>query len=141
MGLMKNRNTTRELGLAIGALVGSYMDGLRDAAQRAVKNALGRSEKGGRRTDGRRRVEASSTMRASRRTAAQLAETCDTISDAIRAQPGIARVGLAERMGVDATTLSRPIALLKSTGRVRSVGQRRLARYYPAVMRASAGKE
>ena len=50
-------------------------------------------------------------------------------------------VALAEKLDVDARTLQRPMARLKSVGRVRSVGQRHLTRYYPAVVRSGAGKD
>lgn len=50
-------------------------------------------------------------------------------------------VTLAERMGAEAKTLRRPMATLRATGRVRSVGQRHLTRYYPAVVRAVGGRD
>lgn len=50
-------------------------------------------------------------------------------------------VALAEKMGAEARTLQRPMARLRSTGRVRSVGQRHLTRYYPTVVRSAAGKD
>jgi len=48
---------------------------------------------------------------------------------------------LADEMGVPAATLQRPMAQLRSEGRVRTVGERHLTRYFPAVVKASAGKE
>ena len=48
---------------------------------------------------------------------------------------------LCEQMGAEARDLQRPMAKLRSAGRVRSVGQRHLTRYYPAVVRAAASKE
>jgi hypothetical protein len=50
-------------------------------------------------------------------------------------------VALAEKMGAEARVLQRPMARLRSTGRVRSLGQRHLTRYYPAVARSAAGKD
>jgi hypothetical protein len=47
-------------------------------------------------------------------------------------------VELAEQMGADVRSLQRPMSKLKSAGRVRSVGQRHLTRYYPAVVRATS---
>jgi hypothetical protein len=44
-------------------------------------------------------------------------------------------------MGETVQTLQRPMAKLKAEGRVRSVGERHLTRYFPAVGRASPGKE
>ncbi len=65
----------------------------------------------------------------------------DALCEVVRAHPGASMVALAEKMGAEARTLLRPMARLKSTGRVRSVGQRHLTRYYPAVIRSAAGKD
>lgn len=47
-------------------------------------------------------------------------------------------VELAEQLDSDVRSLQRPMAKLKSAERVRSVGQRHLMRYYPAVVRAAS---
>jgi len=46
-------------------------------------------------------------------------------------------VVFADEAGVAARALERPMAKLKAEGRVRSVGQRNLTRYFPAVVRPS----
>jgi hypothetical protein len=46
-------------------------------------------------------------------------------------------VELAEVMGVGLRSLQGPMAKLKAEGRVRTVGQRHLTRYYPAVIKAA----
>jgi predicted transcriptional regulator len=66
-----------------------------------------------------------------------LKEVCDALCERVRAQPGASTVELAEQMGADARSLQRPMAKLRAAGRVRSVGQRHLTRYYPAVVRAA----
>jgi hypothetical protein len=43
----------------------------------------------------------------------------------------------ADEIGCAARDLQRPMAKLKAQGRIRSVGQRSLTRYFPAVTRAS----
>jgi hypothetical protein len=47
---------------------------------------------------------------------------------------------LAEDMGASTGTLQRPMTKLRAEGRVRSVGERHLMRYFPAVVRPAAGK-
>lgn len=130
-----------ELAGAIESLIGSYMDGVREAAQQAVDRALVRSAMG-RPTRGRGKVASRPAVaRGGRRTAAELGETCDALIDSVRANPGASMVQLAGQMGVEVRSLQRPMSKLKSAGRVRSVGQRHLTRYYPAVSRASATKD
>lgn len=76
-----------------------------------------------------------------RRTTAELAGVCDALCDVVRAHPGAPMTTLAEKMGADVRALQRPMATLKATGRVRSVGQRHMTRYYPAAVRGAAGKD
>lgn len=131
-----------ELVGAIEKLIGSYMDGVRGAAQQAVDRALARSAGAGRALRSRGKTAcATSATRAGRRTAAELAEICDTLCDLVRARPGASMAELAGQMGAQALRLQRPMARLKSMGRVRSVGQRHLTRYYPTVVRAAAGRD
>jgi hypothetical protein len=136
---MKTPSTTTELAGAIESLIGSYMAGIRQAAQQAVERALVRSA-GGRPSRGGKKGSSLSPS-AGRRTATELAGVCDALLDVVRAQPGASMVALAERMGAEAQTLRRPMATLRATGRVRSVGQRHLTRYYPAVVRAAGGRD
>jgi len=46
-------------------------------------------------------------------------------------------VELAEQIDADVRSLQRPMAKLRESGRVRSVGQRHLTRYHPTVVRAA----
>lgn len=129
-----------ELAGAIESVIGSYMAGVREAAQQAVERALVRPA-GGRPTRGGKRASSLPATSASRRTAADLAGVCDALCDVVRAHPGASIVALAEKMGAEAQTLRRPMATLRATGRVRSVGQRHLTRYYPTVVRAAGGRD
>ena len=129
-----------ELAGAIESLIGSYVAGVRKAAQQAVERALVRSAAGRPRRGGKT-ISAKAPTGTSRRTAAELAGVCDALYEAVRAHPGASMVALAEKMGVEARSLQRPMTALRSTGRVRTVGQRHSTRYYPAVVRAAAGKD
>lgn len=140
MGLMKTPSTTMELAGAIESLIGSYVAGVREAAQQAVERALVRSAVGRPMRGGKAGSSMPATS-ANRRTAAELTGICDELCEVVRAHPGASMVTLAEKMGAEARTLQRPMARLRSTGRVRSVGQRHLTRYYPAVIRPAAGKD
>ena len=46
-------------------------------------------------------------------------------------------VELSEHLGSSVRELQRPMAKLRSEGRVRSIGQRHMMRYYPSVTKAS----
>lgn len=129
-----------ELAGAIESLIGSYMAGVREAAKQAVERAMVRSAAGRPPRGGRTGTSMPSTN-AIRRTPAELTGVCDALCGVVRAHPGASMVTLAEKMGVEARTLQRPMAALRSTGRVRSVGQRHLTRYYPAVVRSAGGKD
>jgi hypothetical protein len=137
---MKTPSTTVELAGAIESLIGSYVDGVREAARQAVERALVRSAAGHPTRSGKKAFSGPPTS-TSRRTAAELAEVCDVLCEVVRAHAGASMATLAEKIGTEAQTLLRPMATLKSTGRVRSVGQRHLTRYYPAVIRSAAGKD
>lgn len=129
-----------ELAGAIESLIGSYMAGVRKAAQQAVERALVRGT-AGRPGRGGKTIFSRPPTGTSRRTATELAGVSDALYEAVRAHPGASMVTLAEKMGVEARTLQRPMATLRSTGRVRTVGQRHLTRYYPAAARAAAAKD
>lgn len=133
---MKTPNTTMELAVAIESLIGSYMDGVRVAAQQAVERAVrGTVAEGQPRRQKQGGTDPATRM--SRRAAPTLAEMCNTLSEVVRANPGASMVTIAEKMGAKSVDLQWPMAKLKSAGRVRSVGQRSMTRYYPAVLRGS----
>jgi predicted Rossmann fold nucleotide-binding protein DprA/Smf involved in DNA uptake len=138
---MKNPGTPEQLADAIESLVASYMDEVRLAAQRAVERSLTRGAAARAPSKGagpRRAVPKSDTKR---RNQTELDEVCEELCKLVRARPGEAMTTLAEEMGMPMSALQRPMAKLRTEGRVRCVGQRHLMRYFPAVLRAAAGKE
>lgn len=137
---MKTPSTTMELAGAIESLIGSYMAGVREAAQHAMERAFVRSAAGRPTRSGKTGASLPPTS-TNRRTAVALAGVCDALNEVVRSHPGASMVALAEKMGAEARTLQRPMATLRAAGRVRSVGQRHLTRYYPALGRAAGGKD
>jgi hypothetical protein len=141
---MKSPGTPEQLADAIESLVASYMDEVRLAAQRAVERSLTRgavsrppSKAPSNGSEGRR---AASSSRTARRSRTELDEACEQLCKLVRGRPGESMVTLAGEMGMPMSTLQRPMAKLRADGRVRSVGERHLTRYFPAVVRAAAGK-
>ena len=141
---MKTPGTPEQLADAIESLVASYMDEVRLAAQRAVERSLTRvavsrppSKAPSKGSEARRSAPSSRTARRSR---TELDEACEQLCKLVRARPGESMVTLAGEMGMPMSTLQRPMAKLRADGRVRSVGERHLTRYFPAVVRAAAGK-
>lgn len=70
-----------------------------------------------------------------RRTAEEIAELGEQLYELVCAHPGESMTLFAEQMGMRAGDLHVPMSKLKVAGRVRSVGQRSLTRYFPAVGR------
>ena len=142
--LMKNPSTPEQLADAIESLVSSYMDEVRLSAQRAVERSLTRTAssracRSGSKNNDVERVAARSAGK--RRSQTELDELCDELCKRVRARPGESMVTLAEEMGLSMSALQRPMAKLRADGRVHTVGKRHLMRYFPAVVRAAAGKE
>jgi len=133
---MQTPSSPEQLANAIESLVASYIDEVRQAAQRALERSLCRPASGRRKGD-RPLAPRSATKR---RTAAELDEACEQLCTLVRARPGESVATLAEEMGESTGALQRPMAKLRAEGRVRSVGQRHLMRYFPSVVRTAAGK-
>ena len=130
---MKIPNTESELEGAIARLVSSYMDGMCESVRRAVERGFTRPSAN--RLSSRRKNEPPSMRKArgSRRSLSELDELCDALCKRVHERPGASMVELAEPLGIDVRALQRPMAKLKSAGRVRSIGRRQGMRYFPAV--------
>jgi hypothetical protein len=138
--LMKAR-TPEQLANAIESMVASYLDEVRQAAQEALQRALCVQQAGARRpakVTGPRAQAPKADRK--RRTAAELDVTCEQLCVLVRARPGESIMTLAEEMSVSASALQRPMAKLRIENRVRTVGERHLMRYFPAVTKAAAAK-
>lgn len=134
---MTSPKTPQQLADAIEAVVGSYLDEVRRAVQLAVESSLSRGAATTRR--GKTKDVRADQQRAAktRRSAGALDELCDKLHQCVCARPGELTTVLANELGCTVRDLQRPMAKLRAQGRIRSVGQRNLMRYFPAVMRAS----
>jgi len=66
-----------------------------------------------------------------RRAPTEITALAERFYQAVCAKPGETMAVLAAEIGVSAYDLHRPMMHLKQAGRVRSVGQRHLTRYFP----------
>jgi len=116
-----------ELETQIETLVREHIAACHQAAATAVDRAFGPTT---RRAKPRRKV----TTRAAasgRRSAEEMEELGERLYEAVRANPGEGMTVLVAHVGGTARELQRPMVRLKRGGRVRSVGQRHLTRYFP----------
>ena len=137
---MRTPNTPEQLANAIESLVASYIDEVRQSVQHAVERSLSRPVAAVRRSKSNDDRSSAPESTSKRRTAAQLGQTCEQLCALVRARPGESIVMLAEEMGESAMSLQRPMAKLRAEGRVRSVGERHMMRYFPAVIRTAPAK-
>lgn len=137
---MRSPSTPEQLANAIESLVASYIDEVRQAAQQALERSLCRPVQARRPAKSTVHRPSAPRLATKRRTAAELDETCEKLCALVRARPGESIITLAQDMGASAGTLQRPMAKLRAEGRIRSVGERHLMRYFPAVVRPATSK-
>ena len=133
-------HTPEQLASAIESLVASYLDEVRQAAQEALQRSLCQQGRAGRPVKASGQRSKTPRPEAKRRTAAEIDAMTERLCAAVRARPGESIVTLAEETGVPASTLQRPMAKLRVESQVRTVGERHLMRYFPAVTRAAIAK-
>jgi len=119
----------------IEELVRAHIEASRRAAAEAVERAFSSASRA-RAKPARTRTQVGTSGR--RRAPAEMSALGERLYDAVCAQPGETMSVLAPELGKTARDLQRPMMALKRAGRVRSVGQRHLTRYYLAVVRPRA---
>jgi hypothetical protein len=126
---MTNTTTPQALGERIERLVQEYVSETRIAAHAALQRAFATS------ADAQvKKPEPPKKRRPSRRRPpAELIALGERLHAAMCSAPGETMMALAPAVGASARELHRPMALLKRTGRARSVGRRQGTRYYPMV--------
>lgn len=116
----------------IEELVRSYLEGCRQAAATAVERAFAAATSGPRRRV-ERQVGTTPRRRRPPRSPEELARLEEQVYAALCETPGVTMGVLAARFGVEARSLEAPIKRLRRQERVRSVGRRGFARYFPMV--------
>lgn len=129
------RTGTDGLVKRIEQLVQEHIAASHQAAQDALQRAFASSLAPGLKT--MRPVRR--TVTGKRRDAAEMAVMCERLYEAVSAQPGALMTAHCSQLGVSVRELQLPMAQLKQKGKVRSVGQRSLMRYFPMNRSASAG--
>jgi hypothetical protein len=115
--------TTKDLTDRIEDVVREHLTACRRAADFAVERAFAGTIKIARqaRPDGDRR----------RRAPTEMAAVSEKLYKAVCARPGETMAVLAMEIDASPRGLQRPMMHLKNDGRVRSVGQRNMTRYFP----------
>jgi hypothetical protein len=103
------------------------------ASRRAAESAIARAF--GAASAGARRSTATAPHIGRRRAPAEIGQLGEQLFRAVCAKPGETMAVLAVDVGAHPRQLNRPMAHLKRDGRVRSVGQRHLTRYFPIAER------
>lgn len=75
--------------------------------------------------------------RSQRRVPAEMAALSERLCQAVCSKPGESMAVLAADVGATPRELNRPMLHLKHAGKIRSVGQRHLTRYFPLASNAS----
>jgi hypothetical protein len=129
---MGDTTSHRDLDQRIEQLVREHIaavhDRAREALDRAFAGAVGVADTGRKPA---RRAASSAGTGGRRRAQAELSALGERLYRAVCARPGEGIVRLAADLEVSARELQRPMAQLRQAGRVRSVGQRHLTRYFP----------
>ena len=123
------KHTTEGLSEQIEQLVREHIEASHRAAAEAMERAFSAAAP---KTRGKQlRTPTTSAPIGRRRPRAEMAALSEQLYEAVRAQPGETMTVLAPELGKTPRELQRPMHALKRAGRVRSVGQRHLTRYYP----------
>lgn len=123
----------------IEELVRAHLEGCRKAAAAAVDRAFAAAA--AEPAPMKRRTKAAPRVQRPPRSPEELARLEEMLYAAVCETPGETMSVLAARLGMPSRRLEVPIKRLKRAGRVRSVGQRNLARYFPmAEERAAKAK-
>ena len=127
-------NPNQTLSDRIEQLVSEHIESSRRAAAAALERAFGAPSSSPRSTPARSAARTVGTRRAS----SEVTALAQRLYEAVCAQPGETMSVLGPELGKTPRELHLPMTQLKRAGRVRSVGERHQARYFPAVVRATA---
>jgi len=124
---MPKTTNAQDLAKQIEKLVTDYLAANRVAASAAVERAFASATI----RSGVRAPRSAPRAPAPRRTTDEMATLSERLYAAVCAKPGESMAVLAPSIGATPRALQLPAARLKKAGRIRSVGQRQAARYFP----------
>jgi len=129
--------TPDELAQAIDALVTSYVGEARRVAQSALDDAFSRAVASRRPTGARGRLQRPERRATStgRRSPDEMSDSVEKLYAVVCAHPGESMTVFASELELPVQSLRRPMSKLRAQGRVRSVGERNMTRYFPALGR------
>lgn len=132
---MTSPKPQRHLADAIEDLVDAYICEIRRHAESALERAFSRSRttRDVKSTRARAAGKSVTTAVGARRSSEELVELRERLYEQICARPGESMTVFAEDLCMPARDLQRPMSKLKAEGRVRSVGERNMTRYFPSV--------
>ena len=133
----------QQLTDAIESLVDAYIGEIRCSAEAALERAFARNATAKKtkriRTSPAGKAKATTSTGIVRRSGEELAELGEQLYAQVCAHPGEAMTVFAQEMGMSVCELHRPMSKLKAEGRIRSVGERNMTRYFPSGGRRSRG--
>jgi cytochrome c5 len=132
---MTNTTNAQDLGERIERLVQEHISATRLAAQAALDRAFARAAVA---VEAKPSRQSASSRRFERRPSTEIAALGERLYEAVCKAPGETMMVLAPAVGASARKLHRPMMQLKRAGRVRCVGTRSAARYFPVAQRGSA---
>jgi len=121
--------TTADLCTRIEAIVQDHIAASRLAAMQAMERAFGNETHTTLKTG--RTVSRTRAPYGKRRLKHEMAAFAEDLFQAVCVTPGTTITILAAKLGVPVKDLQRPMAILKTAGRVKSVGERNWTRYFP----------
>jgi hypothetical protein len=124
--------SAQQLAQQIERLVEEFIAAGREAAATAVDRAFAPSK-----TRKPPAPKSASRQVGPRRCAREIESLSERLYDAICAKPGESMTVLAPIVGSTPRALLVPVQRLKTAGQIRTVGQRRFARYFPMTKNAS----
>ena len=133
----------RQINDRVAAFVSEITDIAREAAMETLSDALG-SEQDRRRTGGLSNGRASVTPRrrsaGGKRAPHEIQRTAEALHAHVTANPGERMEDIARALGSTTRDLALPVKKLLSDKRIRTEGQKRATRYYPADGRTRAAQ-
>ena len=133
---MTNTNSKQDLGERIERMVAEHIAASRKAAQDAVLRAF--TAAAAVKAGAAPRVKSSRGQNQKRRGSAEVAALGERFYRVVCARPGETMTALCADVGASARELQRSVSLLRQSGRVRTVGNRSLMRYFPMTSGATA---